>query len=64
MSTAASPAAELQEPPEKVKEIHSAMPASETRDDHEDEKPAMTMSDYWGLVPKKQYKDGTPWRCK
>lgn len=60
-STAASQAAE-EVRPEKIKEIHNEKPASGTCD-HEDEKLAMTKSNYWELVPKKLYKeDGTPWR--
>ena len=56
MSTAAPQAAEAEEAPEKQK------PASEASD-HGNEKPAMTKSEYWGLVPKQLTRqDGTPWR--
>lgn len=62
MSAAGSQAAVEDQSPEKVKEIHHEKPAAETGED-DGAKPAMAKSDYWGLVPEKQYKeDGTPWR--
>ena len=66
MSTAAAsqPTEPETESHKKVKaEIHQNEKPATSPSDHEDENPALTKSNYWGLVPKKLYKeDGTPWR--